>query len=95
MFGDTMMESKLEAIMAIAALLQVHNSIYYILIKPGGLLLNYYFIHKFFTFKGPFEVGNAIIGKDGVMEVLLALANSGNATHTVLYGTSILLLLTL
>ena len=28
-------------------------------------------------------VGNSILAKEGVMEVLLAMANSGDAIHTV------------
>ena len=29
------------------------------------------------------EVGNAMLGRPGVMELILALADSGNAIHTV------------
>jgi len=52
LFSDGIMESKVEAVMALAALLQ-----------------------------GPFEVGNAILGKPGVLEIILALADSENAMH--------------
>lgn len=54
MFGDSIMESKIEAIMALAALLQ-----------------------------GPNEVGNSILGKQGCLELIIALADSGNAVHIV------------
>ncbi|KAK2185884.1 hypothetical protein NP493_219g00021 [Ridgeia piscesae] len=53
MFGDNMMESKLEAIMALTALLQ-----------------------------GPLEVGNVILAREGVLEILLAMADSGDIIHT-------------
>ena len=54
MFGDNIMESKLEAIMALTALLQ-----------------------------GPLEVGNTILAREGVLEILLAMADSGDIIHTV------------
>ena len=54
MFGDNMMESKLEAVMALTALLQ-----------------------------GPFEEGNRVLGKEGVLEIILAMADSNDAIHTV------------
>ena len=54
MFGDNIMESKLEAIMGLTALLQ-----------------------------GPVEVGNAILAREGVLEILLAMADSGDIIHTV------------
>ncbi len=54
MFGDNILESKLEAVMALTALLQ-----------------------------GPFDVGNRILGKEGVLEIILAMADSNDAIHTV------------
>ena len=54
MFGDNIHESKLEAVMAIAALLQ-----------------------------GPYEVGNNILAREGVVEIMLAMADSGSAIYTV------------
>ncbi|CAD5124204.1 DgyrCDS12504 [Dimorphilus gyrociliatus] len=47
MFGDEIMESKLQALLTLAALLQ-----------------------------GPYEVGNHILGRKGVIELILALADS-------------------
>lgn len=52
MFGDSIDESKLEAIMCIAALLQ-----------------------------GPFEVGSKCLSRTGVLEIILAMADSSNAMH--------------
>ena len=49
-----MMESKLEAVMALTALLQ-----------------------------GPFDEGNRVLGKEGVLEIILAMADSNDAIHTV------------
>ena len=49
-----MMDSKLEAIMALTALLQ-----------------------------GPLEVGNVILAREGVLEILLTMADSGDIIHTV------------
>lgn len=54
MFGDNIHESKLEAVMALAALLQ-----------------------------GPYEVGNSILAREGIVELMLAMADSGNAIYTV------------
>ena len=54
MFGDNIHESKLEAVMALAALLQ-----------------------------GPYEVGNNILAREGIVELMLAMADSGNAIYTV------------
>ena len=54
LFGDNIMESKVEAVMALAALLQ-----------------------------GPFEIGNSILGRTGVLEMILAMADSDNAMHVV------------
>jgi hypothetical protein len=34
--------------------------------------------------QGPFDVGNAILGKPGVMEMLVAMADSGDLIHTVI-----------
>ncbi len=48
------MESKLEAVMALTALLQ-----------------------------GPFDEGNRVLGKEGVLEIILAMADSNDAIHTV------------
>ena len=56
MFGDNIHESKLEAVMALAALLQ-----------------------------GPYEVGNNILAGGGIVELRLAMADSGNAIYTVRY----------
>ena len=58
MFGDNIHESKLEAVMAIAALLQ-----------------------------GPYEVGNNILAREGVVEIMLAMADSGSAIYTVTWRT--------
>ncbi|XP_041361777.1 protein unc-45 homolog B-like [Gigantopelta aegis] len=52
LFGDDIMESKIEAIEAISTLLQ-----------------------------GPFDVGNMILGTEGVVQIMFALANSENRLH--------------
>ena len=57
MFGDQIMESKLEAVMAMAALLQ-----------------------------GPIEVGNMILAREGVVEILLAMTEGGDPVHVVSGG---------
>ena len=54
MFGDQIIESKLEAIMAMSALLQ-----------------------------GPIEVGNMILAREGVIEILLAMTEGGDTIHVV------------
>ena len=53
MLGDNIFESKLEAVMSLAALLQ-----------------------------GPYEVGNMVLTREGIVEMILTMANSGNAIHT-------------
>ncbi|XP_061176890.1 protein unc-45 homolog B-like [Saccostrea echinata] len=52
LFGDSLFESKVEAIKCISSLLQ-----------------------------GPYEVGNIILGFDGVTQIMLTLANSDNPMH--------------
>ncbi|XP_048728243.1 protein unc-45 homolog B-like [Ostrea edulis] len=52
LFGDSLFESKVEAIKCISSLLQ-----------------------------GPYEVGNIILGFDGVTQIMLALANSDKSMH--------------
>lgn len=65
MFGDEIFESKIEAVMALACLLQ-----------------------------GPFEIGNYVLGRTGVLEMILAMADSDNAMHVkyaveaLVYSTS-------
>lgn len=54
LFSDEVLESKLEAVMAMSALLQ-----------------------------GAYEVGGAVLGREGVLEMILAMADSGNAIHVV------------
>jgi len=36
-----------------------------------------------YILQGPSEVGNNILGRPGMLELILALADSGNAIHTV------------
>lgn len=60
LFGDSLFESKVEAIKCISSLLQ-----------------------------GPYEVGNIILGFDGVTQIMLALANSDNPLHQQLAVESI------
>ena len=33
--------------------------------------------------QGPFEEGNRVLGKEGVLEIILAMADSNDAIHTV------------
>jgi len=42
-----------------------------------------YFTHT--LFQGPFEIGNMILGFEGVTEVMLALAQSDRTLHQVQY----------
>ncbi len=37
----------------------------------------------FLLFQGPIEVGNLMLGREGVLQLILALIESGNAIHTV------------
>jgi len=40
--------------------------------------------------QGPAELGNAVLGKPGVMDILLALADSKEIEHQVCRGSAVL-----